>query len=133
MANEADTPEVPKFPAVAIPLDAAASPENAIRFLVGKLVAIGELPALAASQVEQAVLARESLGSTAVGKGVAVPHGICGMLKRVIGIVGKSSKGIDWETPDGTSVHRICLIVAPVDRPGDHIRALEMATSALRK
>jgi PTS system fructose-specific IIA component/PTS system nitrogen regulatory IIA component len=132
MANEADTPEAPKFPAVKIPLAAAVSPATAIRFLVGKLVAIGDLPAQAASPVEQAVLARESLGSTAVGKGVAVPPGICGMLKRVIGIVGNSSKGIDWESPDGAMVHRICLMVAPVDRPTDHTRALEMATRALR-
>src|SRR4051794_14933767 len=132
MADEADTSEVPRFPTVEVPPEAARSPEAAIRYLVGQLATTSDLPAQAANHVGQAVLARESLGSTAVGKGVAVPRGISEAVTRVIGILGNSSKGIDWGAADGAMVHRICLVVAPVDRPGDHLRALEMVSRVLR-
>jgi nitrogen PTS system EIIA component len=133
MADKADTPEAPRFPAVELPSEATSSPEAAIRYLVGQLAMVNDLPAQTANHFARAVLACESLGSTAIGKGVAVPHGISGALERVIGILGNSSKGIDWRAVDGMLVHRICLIAAPADRPGEYIRAFERVARELRR
>ena len=62
------------FPVVDLPPAAAASPDAAIKFLVDHLVQTGRLPAEQAARVTSQVLRRESLGSTGIGRGIAIPH-----------------------------------------------------------
>ena len=52
----------------------AASKEDAIRALVGKLVEVGRVLEKDAEDISRAIMKRESLGSTAIGGGVAIPH-----------------------------------------------------------
>ena len=65
---------------------------------------------------------REELGSTGIGRGVAVPHTKHPSVDRLIGTVGVSQEGIDFQSLDGEKVHLFFLLVSPPDRPGDHLR-----------
>lgn len=56
---------------------------------------------------------REALGSTGIGKGIAVPHARSTLVGERALLVARSSKGIDFESVDGTPVHLCFLIVAP--------------------
>ncbi len=106
--------------------------ENVIRELVGSLV---EAEAIRAEEVEnivKAILKREELGSTGIGRGVAVPHTKHSSVEKLVGTVGVSSEGIDFNSLDGEKVHIVFLLVSPPDRPGDHLRALESISRQLR-
>src|SRR6266850_1381274 len=56
---------------------------------------------------------REALGSTAIGKGVAVPHARSALIGERAVLVARSVRGIDFDAPDGEPVHLFFLIVAP--------------------
>src|SRR5438045_3333979 len=85
-----------RFPTVVIPPTAAVSPEAAIRFLVEYLVELRQIEPEHALRVQQLVLSRESLGSTGIGRGAAIPHSISNVVERVVGLVGHYLPGLQW-------------------------------------
>jgi len=56
---------------------------------------------------------RETLGSTGIGKGVAIPHGRSVVINRLQIACGRSEEGIDYDAPDGKPVNLFFLIAAP--------------------
>lgn len=70
------------------------------------------------------LVARETLGSTGIGDGVAIPHGKLKGLKDLVLAFGRSSPGVDFDSLDGEPAHLFFLLVAPEDAPGDHLKAL---------
>jgi PTS system fructose-specific IIA component/PTS system nitrogen regulatory IIA component len=90
---------------------------------------------VAASDYEsiiKAILKREELGSTGIGRGVAVPHTKHPSVHELIGAVAVSDEGVDFDSLDGEKVHLLFLLISPPDRPGDHLRALENISRQLR-
>ena len=85
-----------------------------------------------ATGIVDAVMKREELGSTGIGRGVAVPHTKHPSVDRLIGTVGISRDGVDFNSLDGEKVLIFFLLVSPPDRPGDHLRALENISRQLR-
>jgi PTS system nitrogen regulatory IIA component len=72
-----------------------------------------------------AVLAeRERLGSTAIGDGIAIPHGKIRGVSRILGVFGRHSKGVEFESLDGNPTHLFFLLVAPEDSTSLHLKAL---------
>jgi mannitol/fructose-specific phosphotransferase system IIA component (Ntr-type) len=61
----------------------------------------------------EALRRREALGSTGIGKGIAVPHARSTMVAERALLVARSSKGIEFDSVDGAPVHLCFLIVAP--------------------
>jgi PTS system fructose-specific IIA component/PTS system nitrogen regulatory IIA component len=116
-----------------LPPEVAGSAEAIIGFLIGRLVAAGALRGELASETTQRVLARERLGSTAIGHGVALPHATTPAVERIVGVGTRSPAGVAWNARNDALVHRICLILAPPDRPGDYLRVLEQMSQGLRK
>lgn len=106
--------------------------ESVIRELVGALVEADALKADEVENIVKAILKREELGSTGIGRGVAVPHTKHPSVEKLVGTVGVSSEGVDFSSLDGEKVHIIFLLVSPPDRPGDHLRALESISRQLR-
>lgn len=100
--------------------------------LVGALVEAGAVKAEDQAGIVQAVMKREELGSTGIGRGVAVPHTKHASVNRLIGTVGISRDGVDFQSLDGEKVQVLFLLVSPPDRPGDHLRALENISRQLR-
>ena len=62
---------------------------------------------------------REELGSTGVSRGIAIPHCRSLLVKRLYVIIGRSKKGMDFESLDGKPVHIFFLIVAPPQEPSN--------------
>jgi PTS system fructose-specific IIA component/PTS system nitrogen regulatory IIA component len=107
--------------------------ESVIRELVGALIEAGQIQAAEHDSIVAAIMKREELGSTGIGRGVAVPHTKHASVDRLIGTVGVSQHGIDFQSLDGEKVHLFFLLVSPPDRPGDHLRALENISRQLRE
>ena len=75
---------------------------------------------------------REELGSTGIGKGIAVPHTKHPSVSKLVGTVGVSADGIDFNSLDGEKVHLLFLLISPPDLPVEHLRALENISRQLR-
>jgi len=110
----------------------AQNKEAAIRAMVQALVAAGEVAADEFDSIVKAILKREELGSTGIGRGVAVPHTKHPSVDHLVGSVAVSPEGVDFASLDGEVVHLFFLLVSPPDRPGDHLRALENISRQLR-
>ena len=82
--------------------------------------------------IVKAILKRELLGSTGIGRGVAIPHTKHTSVDRLIGTVALSRSGVSFDSLDGEPVFVFFLLVSPQDRPGDHLRALENVSRCLR-
>jgi PTS system fructose-specific IIA component/PTS system nitrogen regulatory IIA component len=104
----------------------------AIRELVESLARTGSLAESEVPGIVAAIMKREELGSTGIGRGVAVPHTKHASVERLVGTVGISVEGVDFNSLDGDKVHLLFLLVSPPDRPGDHLRALENISRQLR-
>lgn len=85
-----------------------------------------------AAAVEQTLLEREKLGSTAVEHGIAIPHGKLDAVPRLIGCVARSRKGVDFESEDGAPSHLIFVLLAPRASTGDHLKALARISRLLK-
>ena len=105
----------------------------------GKKQALQELAARAAEltgQSERAIfeilLQREKLGSTAVGNGIAIPHGKLPKLGRLFGLFARLERPIDFEALDSQPVDLIFLLLAPEAAGADHLKALARVARMLR-
>ena len=78
------------------------------------------------------LLQREKLGSTAVGNGVAIPHGKLPKLGRLFGLFARLQRSIDFEALDGQPVDLIFLLLAPEAAGADHLKALARVARLLR-
>ena len=106
--------------------------EGVIRELVNALVSTGQIAADEQESILAAIMKREELGSTGIGRGVAVPHTKHPSVENLVGTVGVSSEGVEFESLDGEPVQLFFLLISPPDRPGDHLRALENISRQLR-
>lgn len=75
---------------------------------------------------------RERLGSTAIGDGIAIPHGKLPGIKGVIGAFGRHARGVDFDSLDGSPTHLFFLLVAPEDSVGQHLKALARVSRLLK-
>jgi nitrogen PTS system EIIA component len=75
---------------------------------------------------------RERLNSTALGEGVAIPHGKLPGLRRVIAAFGRSAGGVDFSSLDGKPTNLFFLLVAPEDSAGAHLKALARISRLLK-
>src|SRR5687768_2506984 len=90
--------------------------EGAIRELVGALVEANALQGDEKENIVKAIMKREELGSTGIGRGVAVPHTKHSSVEKLVGTVGVSGVGVDFLSLDGEKVQLFFLLVSPPDR-----------------
>jgi fructose-specific phosphotransferase system IIA component len=108
----------------------AADKRGVIEELTAALTAAGKISDQ--DGVLQAVLEREKIMSTGIGKGVAIPHGKCNAVKELAGVLGIKKEGIDFHALDEQPVYLFFLLVSPTDVAGPHIRALAHISRLLR-
>jgi PTS system fructose-specific IIC component len=70
------------------------------------------------------IVERENSMSTALGEGVAIPHGRLESGPEIQGVLGISRRGVDWGRPDGKPVHIVVLIATPKDHEAKHLQVL---------
>lgn len=78
------------------------------------------------------LLAREKVGSTAIGEGVAIPHGTLRGIRRVQALFARSLEGVDFESLDGSLTFIFFLLVAPENSAGEHLKALARISRLLQ-
>lgn len=110
----------------------ATDKEGVIRELIGSLIACGKLKSEEENSIVEAILKREELGSTGLGRGIAVPHTKHPSVTDPVGTVGISTDGIEFQSLDGEDVQLFFLVISPPDRPADHLRALEKISKQLK-
>jgi PTS system nitrogen regulatory IIA component len=89
-------------------------------------------PELERERLVQALEDRERLNSTALGDGVAIPHGKLPRIKRVFAAFARSRQGVDFHSLDGAPTHLFFLLVAPEDSAGAHLKALARISRLLK-
>jgi len=87
---------------------------------------------LDAAMIVERLSAREKLGSTGFGAGVAVPHAKLPGLSHVVGVFAKLAQPIDFQAVDDLSVDIVFLLLSPVDAGAVHLRALARVSRRLR-
>jgi len=107
--------------------------------VISKKQALQELAARAAvltGQNERAIfevlLQREKLGTTAVGYGVAIPHGKLPKLDRIFGLFARLERPIDFDAMDNQPVYLMFLLLAPEGAGAEHLKALARVARLLR-
>jgi mannitol/fructose-specific phosphotransferase system IIA component (Ntr-type) len=104
----------------------------ALKEMVGGLAAAGRIDKEKVSALVKALMSREELGSTGIGKGVAVPHARHDGVKGLVGAFGRSSKGIDFSALDGQPVHLVFLLLSSNDASGELLEALARVAKLVR-
>jgi PTS system nitrogen regulatory IIA component len=75
---------------------------------------------------------RELLASTAIGDGIAIPHGKMDAVGRLVGALGRTRQGIEFESIDGKLTHLVFMLVAPANSTGVHLKALARLSRLFR-
>ncbi|MDY7030642.1 MAG: PTS sugar transporter subunit IIA [Thermodesulfobacteriota bacterium] len=84
------------------------------------------------AELIEVLLERERLGSTAIGDGIAIPHGKLKNIDSLLASFGRSVKGVDFESMDSKPTHLFFLLVAPENSAGVHLRALARISRLLK-
>jgi len=101
-----------------------------IREFAGILQATGRVTD--AEALVRVLLERESLGSTGIGDGVAIPHGKLSFISNMVVAFGRSSRGVDFQSLDAKPVYLFFLLVTPDNKPGEHLKALARISRILK-
>ena len=91
-----------------------------------------ELTGLPDRTIFDVLLQREKLGTTGIGRGIAIPHGKLNQLERLHGVFARLPKAIDFDAIDSQPVDLIFLLLAPESAGADHLKALARISRLLR-
>jgi len=106
--------------------------KDVIHELVDLLVKSKEIKPKNKDAIVKTVLDRETLGSTGIGQSVGIPHGKSPNVKNLIGAVGISRQGVDFDSLDGEPVYIFFLLLAPQASAGPHLKALARISRLLK-
>ncbi|MCB1510170.1 MAG: PTS IIA-like nitrogen regulatory protein PtsN [Hyphomicrobiaceae bacterium] len=92
-----------------------------------------ELTGLPQREIFDTLLQRERLGSTGLGRGIAIPHVKFKTLTQITCLFARLEAPIDFDSLDGEPVDLIFLLLAPEHASGDHLKALARISRLLRE
>ncbi len=118
-----------------IELNLAAKEKNAIlEELIDILVKNDIITKESSAEVLKCIIERESMMSTGIGGGVAIPHGKTEVVNKLIACFGRSSYPIDFQALDKQPVNMFFVLVTPKDSSvaTDHIKALARISRLLK-
>jgi mannitol/fructose-specific phosphotransferase system IIA component (Ntr-type) len=110
---------------------AARDKESCIKELVSLLEAAHGINTR--GEILSKVLQRESMMSTGIGNGVAIPHGKTRQLDRLVAACGVAPGGIEFDTMDGEPASLFILLVSPENLRGPHVKALANVSRLLKE
>lgn len=110
----------------------SAQKEDVVKEMVAALVAAGKVDEASSKKVIKALMDREELGSTGIGAGVAVPHAKHDSVSDLVGVLGRSKKGINFDALDGEPVHVLFLLLSSKSASGAHLEALAYISRLVR-
>jgi len=109
---------------------ASKDKQSVLRELAEKFAAAHS--ALDSARVLEVLLEREKISTTAIGEGVAIPHGKLPDVKSVHAVFARSLSGIDFASLDGEPTCMFFALIAPEDGAADHLKALARISRILK-
>jgi nitrogen PTS system EIIA component len=113
-----------------IPTLNAGNKKQALQELAARAA---KLAGVSPQEVYETLLQRERLGSTGVGRGIAIPHGRLASLENIFCMFARLESAIEFEAPDEERVDLIFLLLAPEHAGADHLKALARISRLLRE
>lgn len=117
-------------PEMVLPDLKGTSKDQVLRELAQGLAA--KLPDINFEELASVLSERERLGSTAIGDGIAIPHGKMRGVTKIIGAFGRHRGGVDFDSLDGNPTHIFFVLVAPEDSASLHLKALARVSRLLK-
>ena len=97
---------------------------EAIDELIDGLLAAGKIAVEDRDAIAQSVRKRERAMSTGIGYGIAIPHASTDLISEVVGVLGRSKTGVQFEALDGKTVHVVLLFLVPAGEFQKHMHSL---------
>ena len=116
-------------PEVVIPDLKVSSKRDALRELAKS---VADLVGRDEKIIFEVLLERENLGSTGIGKGIAIPHARLDGLDKVVGVFAKLNEPVDFEAQDDKPVDLMFMFLSPSDAGSDHLNALANISGLFR-
>ncbi len=85
-----------------------------------------------AKKIAEILLERESLGSTGIGGGIAIPHGKFDLMESIIIGFGLSRQGVEYDSLDNKPVHIFFLLLTSENSTGGHLKVLAQISKLLK-
>ncbi len=117
-------------PEAVIPALKAKTKKQALQEVAQKAA---NLTGLDQRDIFETLLQRERLGSTGLGRGIAIPHGRLPSLRNIVSVFARLEEPIDFEALDEERVDLIFLLLAPEHAGADHLKALARISRLLRE
>ena len=105
---------------------------DVISEMVTMLVDSGTIEKKNKSKIIEGLMAREALGSTAIGQGIAIPHTKSDTVVDLVSALAISKKGVNFDSLDGEPAYIFFLLIAPSDSAGPHLKALARISRMLK-
>ena len=106
--------------------------EDVLKEMVDALINSGDIEKRHRNKLIDALMARESLGSTAIGQGIAIPHAQSDCVDKLVAAFALTKKGVDFDSLDGELAYIFFLLIAPQDSAGPHLKALARISRLLK-
>lgn len=120
-------------PAAFSELPAEAEKAQVIAHLAQALVASGHIAKKDLQAIIDGAMAREAIGSTGIGHGIAIPHCRCDLVKGIVCAYGRSEAGVDFDSLDGEPVHSVFFVVTPNALKQEHLALMKNFAAQIRK
>ncbi|QBG46279.1 hypothetical protein EGM51_02245 [Verrucomicrobia bacterium S94] len=104
---------------------------DAIRQMVAFLIKTHRVEHISQEELYQSVVAREKEMSTAMGKGIAIPHGHIEKGPAIQGVMAICREGLEFDAPDNGPVKLIMLIITPKDKKDMHLKVLSSLSAMI--
>jgi len=111
----------------------AADRWQAIDELIGNLVATGKIQPQHREAIAAVVKKRENSMSTGIGYGIGIPHASTDLIPEVVGALGRSSKGVNFDALDNQPVNLVMLFLVPQGQFQKHLHTLANIAKILHK
>ncbi|MBL8749188.1 MAG: PTS sugar transporter subunit IIA [Planctomycetes bacterium] len=111
---------------------AATNKDAALKELLSVAQAAGAFGTKATKGLHKRLVEREAVGSTGLGNGVAVPHVKGDEIEKVVLVLARAKKGLEWHAIDGRAVNILFLLASPKDDPDMHLQCLRWIATLAR-
>ena len=98
--------------------DKKAILEELAKYMAGRHTRIDQ------TALSRVLIERELLASTAIGEGVAIPHGKLSSVGEIVACLGRAPSGVEFDSMDGQPTYLFFVLVAPESSTGAHLKAL---------
>lgn len=116
-----------------VELPADADKRTVINELARSLASARRIRSADVDEVVEVAMAREAIGSTGIGHGIAIPHCRVNFVKKIVCAYGRSEEGVDFDSLDGEPVHSVFLLLTPPERKEEHLQLMKNFASQIRK